>query len=173
MLAFVGLAICLIIAVFTIHNLIKRPNTNDIGTKVVSHSVGIAIFTVAGGLIMAVLSCIGLFGLFGNIEPDGWITLLGPLLMGLLISGFMVPSLSSRHDIYWDEETIEGPNKLFGPSLSGTRIKLNWKDIVSNGAVATGYSYVEASSGHRVYYSPYSKGLRPLKKKISSIMRGE
>jgi len=170
-LAIISLAACLLIAGFAIYNLLNRPNTNDVGNKVVSHSVSIAIFTVSGGLIMAVLSSVGLLGMFGNIEPDGWIAILLPLVMGLLISGFMVPSLSPRHDIYWNNETLEGPNKLFGPSLRGTRVKLNWKDIVSKGTVATGYSYIEISSGERIYFSPYSNGLESFHAKILRELR--
>lgn len=94
------------------------------------------------------------------------------VVMGLLISGFMVPSTSVKHDIHWDEVKLAGPSKLFGPSLGKTRTVLLWRDIVSEGTVATGYHFVATASDDRIYYSPYSNGLKPFKLQVSSVLGG-
>jgi hypothetical protein len=78
--------------------------------------------------------------------------------MGVAIAGFMAPSLTHVHDVQWAVDAIEGPSRLFGPTLGAARTSIAWQEIVRTGATVTGYWYVEARDGRRVYWSYLYKG---------------
>jgi hypothetical protein len=78
--------------------------------------------------------------------------------MGVAIMGFMAPSLTHVHDVQWAANAIEGPSRLFGPTLGAARTSIAWHDIARTGATVTGYWYVEARDGRRVYWSYLYKG---------------
>jgi len=120
----------------------------------------------------------------GAIMPDrwsAWLTLIGGLLMfgigtwatlnlnggwavalvalfGVAIAGFMAPSTTAVHIVNWSEKGIQGPCRLFGPTLATKRTEIAWTDIVSAGKTITGYWYVESNDGRRVYWSYLYKG---------------
>jgi hypothetical protein len=87
----------------------------------------------------------------------GWVTA-AAALFGLAIAGFMSPSVTSIHAVHWSERGIEGPAKLFGPTLGIARAQIAWSDIAKSGKTITGYWYVESTDGRRVYWSYLYKG---------------
>ena len=88
-------------------------------------------------------------------------------VMGAAAGGFMVPSLTSLHTVYWNADQIEGPSKMFGPSLGLARTAITWKDVVKTGTTFTGYDYVESHDGRRVYFSYLYKGHGALRAAIA------
>jgi hypothetical protein len=78
--------------------------------------------------------------------------------MGATIAGFMAPSLTHVHDVQWAANVVEGPSRLLGPTLGAARTSIAWREIVRTGATVTGYWYVEARDGRRVYWSYLYKG---------------
>jgi hypothetical protein len=128
----------------------------------------------------------------GTIEPEkvsAWITVLvggaissaglamalsgkagwGDLVLtvlGLCIAGFMAPSLTSIHMVRWEDDAIEGPSSLFGPTLGLRRTKIRWNEIARTGVTATAYWFVEAQDGRRVYWSFLYKGYGALSELI-------
>lgn len=111
-----------------------------------------AWFTVIGGFLM---SLAGLYGVL--FREAGW-GALAMTLLGLCAAGFMSPSLTSVHRVTWDEESVEGPSNLFGPTLGSRRTKILWRDILRTGTTMTGYWFVESRDGRRVYWSYLYKG---------------
>ena len=79
-------------------------------------------------------------------------------LLGAAIAGFMAPSVTSIHIVRWNEHGIEGPSKMFGPTLGVSRTEIAWSEIVKTGTTKTGYWFVEADDGRRVYWSFLYKG---------------
>ena len=79
-------------------------------------------------------------------------------LAGLAIAGFMAPSLTSLHAVNWDTDGIEGPSRLFGPTLGVARARIAWSEIVRTGVTSTSYWYVESNDKRRVYWSYLYKG---------------
>ena len=79
-------------------------------------------------------------------------------VIGTAIVGFMVPSLTSIHWVSWSQDCIEGPSKMFGPTLGTARTKIAWNDLRRTGTTLTSYWYVEAYDGRRVYWSYLYKG---------------
>lgn len=71
---------------------------------------------------------------------------------GLLIL-FMAPSLTHRHDVIWTDEDVQGPSRLFGPSLWLSRTSIQWQDIGTVGATITNYWFVQSFDGRRIYWS--------------------
>lgn len=71
---------------------------------------------------------------------------------GLLIL-FMAPSLTHRHDVIWTDEGVQGPSRLFGPSLWLSRTSIAWHDIGAVGATITSYWFIESNDGRRIYWS--------------------
>jgi hypothetical protein len=113
---------------------------------------GTAWFTVIGGCFM---SLAGLYGVL--FQGGGWGGMVVALL-GLGAAGFMAPSLTSVHKVTWDEESVEGPSNLFGPTLGLRRTRILWSDISRMGTTVTGYWFVESDDGRRVYWSFLYKG---------------
>jgi hypothetical protein len=111
-----------------------------------------AWLTVIGG------SAFALGGVAAALFADaGWAGL-ALTVMGLCIGGFMAPSLSSVHKVVWNEDGIEGPSKMFGPTLGLARTAIPWGDIKRTGTTITSYWYVEANDGRRIYWSYLYKG---------------
>jgi hypothetical protein len=78
--------------------------------------------------------------------------------VGVAIAGFMAPSLTHVHDVQWTADVVEGPSRLFGPTLGSARTSIAWRDVAQFGVTVTGYWYVEARDGRRVYWSYLYKG---------------
>jgi hypothetical protein len=111
-----------------------------------------AWLTVLGGMAMC------LAGMFFLVRGDcGWIAAFFTLL-GAAAGGFMTPSLTSIHRVHWTEDHIEGPSRLFGPTLGVARTAIAWADLTRAGKTITSYWYVEAGDGRRVYWSYLYKG---------------
>lgn len=72
----------------------------------------------------------------------------------LLLPGlFMLPSLTTRHDVTWDAQGVSGARRMFGPTLGWARTTIAWPQISSAGRTFTGYWYIQAVDGRRVYWS--------------------
>jgi hypothetical protein len=117
------------------------------GSGTITPEKSSAVFTVISGGAMAALG----FGLFlaGTVNEIGLVA----GCMGLAIGGFMAPSLTHMHDVHWSEGVIEGPSRMFGPTLGLARTSIAWSDVVRTGSTMTGYRYVETLDGRRVYWS--------------------
>lgn len=83
-------------------------------------------------------------------------------VIGICCGGFMAPSLTSVHKVIWTQAGIEGPSKMFGPTLGTARTMILWGDISRTGTTFTSYWYVEAADGRRVYWSYLYKGFGAL-----------
>ena len=88
--------------------------------------------------------------------------------MGFAFVGLMLPSFTRWHEVHWDEDGLEGPNRLFGPTLRFSRTRINWSEVVEFGQTFTQYKFVKSSDGSKVYFSPYSNStdLRELENEI-------
>jgi hypothetical protein len=87
------------------------------------------------------------------IHGNGDLAAAGMALFGAAIAGFMAPSVTSVHAVRWNDRSIEGPAKMFGPTLGVARTEIAWSEIVKTGKTVTGYWYVESGDGRRVYWS--------------------
>lgn len=135
------------------HGLKAKPKRLDGQKGVISPGKISVWFTIIGGATM----CVGGFALLLFVSDEG---LTGALLVifGAVISGFMLPSLTSKHDVIWNEKYIEGGCKLLGPTLGLTRAQIEWSEIVSFGTTWTSYWYLQANDGRRVYWSYLYRG---------------
>ncbi|MEQ9506889.1 MAG: hypothetical protein RLO80_11515 [Hyphomonas sp.] len=88
--------------------------------------------------------------------------------LGAAIAGFMLPSLTSVHDISWDATSMEGPCSLFGPTLGVPRTRLDFDTLVTTGKTTTGYWFVEATDGRRIYWSYLYNGYGELTKALKA-----
>lgn len=121
------------------------PNVND---RVLAPGKLSAWFAVIAGT-MIILGGVWLLR-YENMTSSGAVVF---SFFGLLISGFMSPSLGDLHDVIWNDEYVEGPSKMFGPSLGTSRIKAYWSEVVGTGATSTGYTYLKTVNGERIYWS--------------------
>jgi hypothetical protein len=129
-----------------------KPNLSSDVAGAIEPEKASAWFTVIGGGFMAFA---GLFGaLFRGVGWGG----VAVAVVGLCIASFMSPSLTSVHMVSWGEEGIEGPSNLFGPTLGLRRARILWSEITKVGTTITGYWFVQARDGHRVYWSFLYKG---------------
>jgi energy-converting hydrogenase Eha subunit A len=126
-----------------------------------------AFFTVIGGAGMALggLAMSIISALEASYVDALWGG--GLFIMGASISGFMAPSLSNIHDVWWDLYGLTGPSKTFGPTLGCKKTTIDWNDIVKRGETITQYWFVEAKDGRRIYWSYLYKGHGALEKVLS------
>lgn len=80
-------------------------------------------------------------------------------IMGLGAITVSLPFLMPWQDVVWDEHTLEGPNKLFGPVLSISRSKIFWKDIAEAGYATNKYEFLKTKDGEVIYFNPNSQGI--------------
>lgn len=57
------------------------------------------------------------------------------------------------HDVSWDATSITGASHTFGPTLGTKRTSIAWDAITKTGKTATGYWFVEAADGRKIYWS--------------------
>lgn len=77
----------------------------------------------------------------------------GMIVVGIVLAVFMGGSLTHAHDLTWTDSSIEGPSRLFGPGLGRSRTSLRWSEIAAAGKTFTGYWYVRAHDGRRIFWS--------------------
>lgn len=129
-----------------------KPDVAGEAAGAIAPEKGTAWFTVVVGGLMAVA------GLYGAVFlRAGWGGI-GLAVIGLCVAGFMAPSLTSVHKVTWDEQGIEGPSNLFGPTLGLRRTRILWDDIARTGTTITSYWFVQSGDGRRVYWSFLYKG---------------
>ena len=116
----------------------------------ISPGKGTAWFTVTFGGLMFIA---GLVSLATYKEPEMVRTGIVLMLFGGAIGGFMLPSLTSIHDVIWSDTSVEGASKLFGPTLGRKREKINWSEFESSGKTATDYWYLQTKDKRRIYWS--------------------
>ncbi|WP_428153068.1 hypothetical protein [Brevundimonas sp.] len=110
-----------------------------------------AAMTVLIGLAFAVA---GVAALFASQIALG----LGAILIGLACAAFMAPSLTDIHSVHWSAEGVEGPCRLFGPTLGIKRTEIRWGEVVRVGNTITDYCFIETTDGRRVYWSYLYRG---------------
>ena len=110
-----------------------------------------AWLTVAGGLAMFVTASRD--ALYGD---GGW-GAAAVALIGAAAAGFMAPSTTSIHAVHWNDHGVEGPAKMFGPTLGLARTEIAWPEIAKTGKTKTAYWYVESGDGRRVTGATYTR----------------
>lgn len=90
------------------------------------------------------------------MEP--WLIGAVGVVCGLAMAGFMAPSLTNWHLIRWDADSLDGPCRTLGLTLSTARATIPWGELVSSGRTASGYWYVESSTGHRIHWNAFYNG---------------
>ena len=128
-----------------------KPEVLDGAAGAISPEKISAVLTVAVGIAM----------IAGGLWQSFTVQSYGPLIISLLgaaIGGFMAPSLTHMHDVRWSEGGVDGPSKMFGPTLGTARAKIQWQDVVRTGTTITGYWYLETKDRRRIYWSYLYKG---------------
>jgi hypothetical protein len=164
---FWGRILAIVITVLVLSGLVwlgnkSKPVMLEEGQGAIRPGRASAWFTVIVGSLM----CIGALWI-SALVPNGS----GALAIAIFtaaIAGFMAPSVTSIHAVFWNDKGIEGPAKLFGPTLGRARTEITWTEIVKTGKTVTGYWYVESSDRRRVYWSYLYKGYGEL---ISELQR--
>lgn len=110
-----------------------------------------AAFTVLGGLAFAAVGVLALLA-------GDWMPGLACILMGLACAGFMAPSLTDFHRVRWTAEGVEGPSRMFGPTLGIARAEIAWREVAMTGKTITGYWFIQADDGRRIYWSYLYRG---------------
>lgn len=142
-----------------ISRLAPRQLDSDSGTIVPERWT--AAFTVVGGLVFVAVGCLAVIAGEWKIGSVG-------VAMGLAIAGFMAPSLTDLHIVHWTNLSAEGPSRMFGPTLGLSRTEIAWADVVKTGKTITGYWFIQANDGRRIYGSYLYKGYGAFVAAISS-----
>lgn len=118
--------------------------------------------TAAAVVVLSAAMCgFGLWTLAaGDIAPQ-WVGVCLAAL-GLIVVIFMSPSLTGLQAVRWSATGVEGPSSLFGLTLGLARTFIPWSEIDDVGGTVTGYVFVKAEDGRRIYWSEYYRGHRRL-----------
>lgn len=118
-----------------------------------------AVVVVILGLLFSAAGCVGIWS--GDLALGSFI-----LATGAALALFMAPSLTHWHDVIWTDTMIEGPSRMFGPTLGLARIRIRWNEIARTGGTVTGYSFVETSDRRRVYWSYLYRGFAVFEERL-------
>lgn len=109
-----------------------------------------------GKFSAAVITFVGAVGAFFGIGllisgsvPAGLIC----FSIGAALAFFMSPSLTHTHDVSWNDVEVTGPCKRLGLTLGRSRTSIPWHVITSTGKTSSGYWFIEAGDGRRIYWS--------------------
>ena len=128
----------------------KPAELADGGGRITPGKVSAGVVVIVGLLISAA----GAAGLwFGDVAIGSSL-----LVLGGALALFMAPSLTHVHDVIWTDTSIEGPSRMFGPTLGRARTLIRWDEIERTGSTATSYSFVETVDRRRVYWSYLYRG---------------
>lgn len=144
--AVVALGTGVIIASITAVSRRSKPLNEAGGTGTITPGKFSAWFTV---LLFGAMAIGGVFLMFvGQTGP-------GVLFVGIggALATFMAPSLTHVHDVTWSQDGVSGPCKTFGPTLGTARADIPWELITTSGKTSSGYWYVQADDGRKVYWS--------------------
>ena len=75
------------------------------------------------------------------------------VVFGVCATGFMLPSLTSIHQISWDKEGVTGPSKTFGLTLGTSRATIAWLDVAGVGETMMQFRFISAADGRRIYWT--------------------
>ena len=142
-----------------------RPDRETDDNAVRVHK-GWGSFVLFAGCFLAFGGVWSLFYGTNGHPPNSLLEGVSVSCMGFAFIGLMLPSFTHWHDVYWNEDYLVGPNKLFGPTLQFSRTIIYWSDIVEFGQTFTMYKFVKSASGEKIYFSPYSVGLDEIEGKI-------
>ena len=106
-----------------------------------------AVLTILGSLALAALMLLA-----QEIDRSGWFVRAFASVL-LIMALFMTPSLTSWHDVVWDDRQVFGASRLFGLTLGWSRTSIAWHEIVRVARTWSGDWYVEAADGRRVHWS--------------------
>lgn len=109
-----------------------------------------------GKLSASVITFLGVVGAFFGI----WLVTNGSIPVGFIcffigaaLAVFMSPSLTHTHDVSWNDGEVTGPCKRLGLTLGRSRTSIPWHAITSTGKTSSGYWFIEAGDGRRIYWS--------------------
>lgn len=128
----------------------KPAELDDGGGRITPGKVSAVLVVLFG----VVLSALGVAGIWSGELAIGSFT----LAVGAALAAFMAPSLTRWHDVIWTATAIEGPSRMFGPTLGLARTRIRWDEIARTGGTVTGYSFVETADRRRVYWSYLYRG---------------
>lgn len=113
----------------------------------------VAWFTLIIGLL------IFNFSIFLIVFMDGGLIYGLPLvLLGLFCAIGILPALSQIQNLKWDNQTIEGPSKVYGQFMGIKRAEIAWSSIMEIGFQKGPYFFIETIQGTRIYWSPAYSG---------------
>lgn len=126
--------------------------------------------TISPGKVSAITVTavgVGVLGLGLKMSFDSNL-IVGPacVAVGLALTLFMGPSLTHLHDLSWTDAEIEGPSRLFGPSLGLSRTSILWDEIGAVGATITSYWFIQSNDGRRIYWSYLYPGYGSFTKRL-------
>jgi hypothetical protein len=134
----------------------SKPLSDGVDGGVIRPERWTALLTVLGGLGLFFLPA---YRWATTVQTDGQKAAEGfCMLLGLAVAAFMAPSLTSIHAVAWNDEGVSGPSSRFGPTLGLSKAHIRWDEIARVGRTLTGYWFVEATDGRRVYWSYLYKG---------------
>jgi hypothetical protein len=118
-------------------------------------SIGPGLIITWGSILAGIAMC--MLGTFNLITGAGLLEGWACVVTGILIAGFMAPSLSSTHVVSWTTAAVEGPSTPFGPTLGFKRASIPWRDIAKTGTTLSGYWYIQSNDGTRIFWSRFYK----------------
>jgi hypothetical protein len=144
--ATVAVGTAVVIAIMTIVSRHSGPLSEAEGRVTITPGKFSAWLTV---LFFGAMALGGVAFVFAGQIVDG-LLLFG---VGSALAGFMAPSLTHVHDVSWSEEGLSGPCRTFGPTLRTARTDIPWRQVTTAGKTSSGYWYVQANDGRRIYWS--------------------
>lgn len=129
----------------------------------ISPGVAMTLAIACGGLAMAALGAT-LAAHAARAGPQPVEAAIGGLAVavGLAVAAAAVLSATPLHAVSWTADAVSGPSQLVGLALGWRRARMAWSDIAAAGKTTTGYWYVQAADGARIYWNDLYRPRRAL-----------
>ncbi len=116
--------------------------------------------TIDRRMVWAALAAVPLLVFVGVMAAREGSRIVGGLVLALAVFGGVgvLPGLSSRLDLTWDEGGVTGPSQAWGPYIGLGRRRLDWDEIAGIGGTWADYAFVASADGRRIYWTEMHRG---------------
>ncbi|KPF79311.1 hypothetical protein IP88_02080 [alpha proteobacterium AAP81b] len=116
--------------------------------------------TIDRRMVWAALAAVPLLIFVGAMAACEGSLVVGGLVLALAVFGAfgVLPGLSSRLDLVWDDDGVAGPSQAWGPYMGLGRRRLGWDEIVAIGGTWADYAFVSDSDGRCIYWTELHRG---------------
>ncbi|MFZ4687708.1 MAG: hypothetical protein ACOYLS_00585 [Polymorphobacter sp.] len=111
-------------------------------------------------MVWAALAAVPLLVFVGVMAMRQGSVIIGAAVAVLGVVGCIgvLPGLSARMNVEWNDAGVSGPSQAWGPFFGLGRATIGWDEITVFAGTWSGYAFVATADGRRVYWTEQHSG---------------